>query len=105
MFEFSSGADQSLSEFDEAVVSGILDFLEEAADEGFYNHESYSFVYDHHGNAWDKLDAKRGELNHRIFFREIDGTVYILDIFHRDEMDYEEHGLYHRLQRLADREQ
>ncbi|MFB6209256.1 MAG: hypothetical protein ABEJ56_03900 [Candidatus Nanohaloarchaea archaeon] len=104
-YEYTEKAFESLSNFSIETREKIRDKIEEASAEEFFNHESYSYVYDHHGNPWDKLDFKEGELNYRVFFAKIESKVYILDIFHREELDYEEEELYNLLDRIAEGKQ
>ena len=98
-YRFTESALQSLKRFDQSVTTAIQRFIDEAADQGFYNHSSYSYVFDEHGEPWDKLDLKDGDLNHRVFFTKSGSTFYILEIFDRDEIEYER-DLYSLLKRL-----
>lgn len=99
-YEFTERALESLSGFAGDITSGIQDSIKEAAAEHFYNHDSYSCIYDDHGNPWDKLDFKDGNLNHRVFFTEIDGKIFILEVFDRDRIDYSDKKLYNLLDSL-----
>lgn len=99
---FSKEAEESLTKFSQEVKKAILQNIDEAAEKGFFNSESYSFVYDHHGDAWDKLDLKEEPLNHRVFFMKNGDEFVILEIFDRDELDYEEKGFYNQLKKITE---
>ena len=98
-YEYSKSSLESLSEFSQDIAEKIQDLIDEAAKDDFFNHETYSFVYDNHGTSWDKLDFKKQDLNHRIFFSKIGGKVFILEIIDRDNFEYSP-GLYHELENL-----
>lgn len=99
IYRFTESALGSLLEFDQSTAEKIQDFIEEAAKDEFYNHKSYSYSYDNHGRPWDKLDLKMEDLNHRVFFTKIESKFYILEIFHRDEIEYNK-DLYNLLKEL-----
>jgi len=101
-YTFTQSALNSLLVFDQEVADEIQDFIEEASKQGFYNHDSYSYSYDNHGNPWDKLDLKDGGLNHRVFFTKVENKFYILEIFNRDELEYNK-DLYSLLNKLEDK--
>lgn len=98
-YRFTERALESLSKLSDEKSSQVLDLIEKAAEEEFYNHDAYSYVYDNHGTPWDKLDFKEN-LNYRVFFTEIDGEIIVLDVFDRDNIDYSEKKLYNLLKSL-----
>jgi len=98
-YRFTGSALNSLLKFKEETADKIQDIIKEASGQGFYNHSSYSYSYDNHGNPWDKLDIKRDNLNYRVFFTNVEDTFYILEIFQRDELEYNK-DLYNLLKTL-----
>ena len=100
---FTTDTDDSLSKFAQEVTEEIVYRIDESYQEGFYQNDNYSYVYDHHNKPWDKLDFKEGLLNHRVFFTEVDQEFVILEIFDRDNLEYDRHELYNVLRKIDNR--
>jgi len=101
-YKFTESALDSLLKFEEETASRIQNIIKEASKQDFYNHSSYSYSYDNHGNPWDKLDIKRDNLNYRVFFTNVEETFYILEVFQRDDLEYDK-DLYNLLKKLEDK--
>ncbi len=102
-YRFTEAAIESLESFSQEVTEEIMQIISGVAEEDFYNHGSYSCVYDEHGRPHDKLDLKTENLNHRVFFTEANNEVIVLEIFHRNEIEYGK-SLYNLLDDLEERD-
>lgn len=87
-YRFTETALNSLLDFEQSTAEKVQKLIGKADGENLYKNKSYSYIYDQHGRPWDKLDLKIERLNHRVFFTKTKSTFHILEIFHRDRIEY-----------------
>lgn len=98
-YRFTEAARQDWKRFDDNVREEILDKVDEASEDHFYNSEYYSRFYDHHGRVWDKLNFEIEERPIRAVFVERNEFLVIFVGSHED-FDYDT-DLYNLLQERA----
>lgn len=98
-YRFTEETRQDWKEFDEEPKKEILDKVDEAAEDHFYNSEYYSKFYDHHGRIWDKLNfAIKGEPIKAVF---IEGDEFLI-IFIASHEDFKyDTDLYNLMQKRS----
>ena len=95
-YRFTEEARQDWKDFDAEAKEEILDKVDEAAEDHFYNSEYYSKFYGHHGRVWDKLNFEiRGEPVRAVFMQREEFLVIFIGS--HEDFDYDTE-LYNLLQ-------
>lgn len=98
-YRFTEEAIQDIRAFPEDIQREIFEKIDAAAEKHFYNSESYSKFYDHHGRIWDKLNLEINNESIRAVFIE---EEKFLIIFIGDHEDFEyDTDLYNLLKRRS----
>jgi hypothetical protein len=88
-YRLTKEALEDLKVFRDSVKEEILQKIDEAAEDHFYNSKYYSKFYDHQGDIWDKLNFKIDEKPIRAVFMETQKEFAIIFIGNHKEFEYD----------------